>query len=246
VLAGVLFTPLYGTLLLTALTTAGSICATLLATPLAPLITAFFPKILEMGRAALEGSSDSAVSTKRGAAWVRLSILRLIGVVPWSGINVACGVCGVSLYDCALGTFIGTLPWTAVTCQVSSDSAFGNSHPLMVSFFQIGDILQTVASQSSPTSQSISSLISSPSLIIKLVFLSFLSLAPILGREHLSALLGSQDSASPVNGEKRERWQWVQEWRVKIRIPSRSRERARDSELEVLVREKQQREASDA
>lgn len=119
VLGGVLFTPLYGTLLLTALTTVGSLFATLLAKPLAPLITAYFPRILDMGRAALEGGSEDALATRsRGSAWQRLSVLRLIGVVPWSGINIACGVCGVSLYDCALGTFIGTLPWTAVTCQV--------------------------------------------------------------------------------------------------------------------------------
>lgn len=50
--------------------------------------------------------------------WARLAVLRLIGIVPWSGINVACGVCGVSLRHCATGAFIGTLPWTAVTCQV--------------------------------------------------------------------------------------------------------------------------------
>lgn len=50
--------------------------------------------------------------------WIRLAILRLVGIVPWSGINIACGVCGVSLWDCMLGNLVGTLPWTAVTCQV--------------------------------------------------------------------------------------------------------------------------------
>jgi uncharacterized membrane protein YdjX (TVP38/TMEM64 family) len=46
----------------------------------------------------------------------------LVGIVPWSGINVACGVLGVSLRDCFLGTFIGAIPWTAVTCQVGAHS----------------------------------------------------------------------------------------------------------------------------
>lgn len=57
---------------------------------------------------------------QKSAAWVRLSVLRLIGIVPWSGINIACGVTAVPIRDSALGAFIGSLPWTAVTCQVST------------------------------------------------------------------------------------------------------------------------------
>lgn len=102
----------------------GSACATMLSTPLAPFLTHFFPRALDMTRNALEGDSDSDLdefgnsSKPRSSAWVRLSVLRLIGVVPWSGINIACGVCGVAITDCMLGAFIGALPWTAVTCQV--------------------------------------------------------------------------------------------------------------------------------
>ena len=90
--------------------------------PLAPFLTHFFPRALEKTRSALEGGSESAfISEKqRSSAWVRLSILRLVGVVPWSGINIACGVCGVSIADCMMGAFIGCLPWTAVTCQVQT------------------------------------------------------------------------------------------------------------------------------
>lgn len=123
VLGGALFSPLYATVLLTALTTVGSLCASLLSAPLGPFLAKIFPRALDMTRNALGGDSDadSANSDARpkSPAWVRLSVLRLIGVVPWSGINIACGVCGVSLVDCMLGTFIGCLPWTAVTCQVS-------------------------------------------------------------------------------------------------------------------------------
>lgn len=111
-------------MLLTTLTMLGSVCATMLSTPLAPFLTHFFPRALDLTRNALEGDSDSDLdaseqsSKRRSSAWVRLSVLRLIGVVPWSGINIACGVCGVPLADCMLGAFIGSLPWTAVTCQV--------------------------------------------------------------------------------------------------------------------------------
>ncbi|KAJ7180153.1 snare associated Golgi protein-domain-containing protein, partial [Mycena crocata] len=235
VLAGALFSPAFATILLTALTTIGSACATLLAMPLGPFITRFFPRALDLTRHALEGDSvakgspagegELPAEQPRSSAWVRLSVLRLIGVVPWSGINIACGVCGVSIWDCMLGAFIGSLPWTAVTCQ-------------------IGDILQTVASHPSPTPQTVSSLLTSPAIIIKLVLLSFLSLAPILGREHLRALITHEPVTPPVTEEKRaSRWNvaWVQDWRTKIRMASRSRTRSREAsqhELDVLVDEK--------
>lgn len=102
---------------MTFLTAVGSVLSSLLATPLAPVISRLFPRILSMTRNALEG--DVALSSKeKSPVWVRLSVLRLIGVVPWSGINIASGVAGVTLADCLLGAFIGTLPWTAVTVQV--------------------------------------------------------------------------------------------------------------------------------
>lgn len=117
VLAGALFSPFLATLLLAVLTTVGSILATLLSAPLFPFLTRFFPRPLALARSVFE--ADSGVSTKATSpAWVRLSVLRLVGVVPWSGINIACGVLGVALRDCFLGTFIGAIPWTAVTCQV--------------------------------------------------------------------------------------------------------------------------------
>lgn len=224
VLAGALFSPALATLLLTILTTLGSAAATLLSMPLAPYIHHVFPRALDLTRSALQPPSESQSKTP---AWVRLSVLRLVGVVPWSGINIACGVCAVPLSDCMLGTFIGTLPWTAVTCQ-------------------IGDILQTVASHPSPTPQTVSSLLTSPTIIAKLVLLSFLSLAPILARDRLKELISGATLASePVESEKDERSSrtWVQGWKDKIRRASRSRSRSSlptEAELDELVREKEQ------
>ncbi|KAF9534262.1 snare associated Golgi protein-domain-containing protein [Crepidotus variabilis] len=232
VLAGALFSPFYATILLTTLTTMGSACATLLSKPLGPFLSSLSPRALEMTRHALGGESDldnsgNQSSMTKSSAWVRLSILRLIGVVPWSGINIACGVCNVPLADCMLGTFIGCLPWTAVTCQ-------------------IGDILQQVASTPSPTPQSIQSLLTTPDIAFKLVFLSVISLAPILGRSRLSAILSSQ----PTDDERKPRWVWVQEWRTKIRLPSRSRQREQGRKqdqltLDTLVSEKRRFEDSE-
>jgi len=122
VLCGVLLSPVLGTLLMTFLTALGSVFSSLLATPLAPVMSQWFPKALNLTRTALEGGNTDSATKEKTPVWVRLSVLRLIGVVPWSGINIACGVTGVPLFDCFLGAFIGTLPWTAVTCQVSQKS----------------------------------------------------------------------------------------------------------------------------
>ncbi|VDC06123.1 unnamed protein product [Peniophora sp. CBMAI 1063] len=213
VLAGALFSPALATVVFALLTTLGSICATLLSTPIAPFITHFFPKALNAARGAFEGDARTPV-------WIRVTILRLVGVVPWSGINVACGVIGVPIWDCFVGTFIGSIPWTAVTCQ-------------------IGDILQTVVATPSPNPQTISSILMSPSIIVKLALLSALSLAPILGRDYLRSWL-SPDDVSDVE-ERASRWAWVAEWRSKVRSisPSRSRERERKSSEDDVRMEKE-------
>ncbi|KIO17153.1 hypothetical protein M407DRAFT_229241 [Tulasnella calospora MUT 4182] len=221
VLAGALMNPLVATILQTLLTTVGSLCSSLLSKPLAPVIAHVFPRAMSLTRSAFEGTTytpapspsasrrtsvddDGApveeteklldptsptspssnakdAQTKQTPIWVRLTVLRLVGVVPWSALNLACGICDVPLWDCAIGGFIGMLPWTAVTCQ-------------------IGDILQTVASSTSSeeaAGQTLSSLLTSPSIIFKLVFLSLLSLGPVLLRDKLSELLsGSKKSSS--------------------------------------------------
>ncbi|EJD01114.1 uncharacterized protein FOMMEDRAFT_89535 [Fomitiporia mediterranea MF3/22] len=209
VLAGALFHPLLATLLMTVLTSIGSVLATLLATPLAPILTRLFPRPVELTRAALEGSfslasksvhsdgesKSSSVTTATSAsspAWARLSVLRLIGIVPWSALNIACGLTGVSLYDCFLGAFIGTLPWTAVTCQ-------------------IGDILETVSNASEngfgeglSKSATVSSVLARPSMVLELIFLTILSLAPIVFRDHLRKFVPSSEGTSTVTVESEE------------------------------------------
>lgn len=174
---------------MTILTTIGSLFASALAMPLAPLLTRFFPKPIALTRKALEGTSNDDASnplsnSHRTSAWTRLSVLRLIGLVPWSALNIACGVTGVSFRDCALGALVGTLPWTAVTCQ-------------------IGDILQTFASEGAngEDGRTVSSVLASPQIIVELVVLSILSLAPILGRERLARLVSPASHAASQEPE---------------------------------------------
>jgi hypothetical protein len=85
------------------------------------------------------------------------------------------------------------------------------------SSYQIGDILQTVASTPTPTPQTLSSLLASPEIIFKLVFLSVLSLAPILGRTHLRAMIPIS-TRSPNLEEQEMKWTSVNDWRTKTAI----------------------------
>ena len=76
------------------------------------------------------------------------------------------------------------------------------------------------------------------------MFLSFLSLAPILGRDYLKAWVSPAISSASLEGQSEERvsrWMWVKDWRAKVRLPSRSRTRY-DSvlELEASLTEKAQ------
>lgn len=189
---------------MTALTTLGSLFSTLLATPLAPILTRLFPRPIELTRAALEGSSLSSASAEsqpfqppnpnltaspsppspgNTPAWVRLTVLRLVGVVPWSALNVACGITGVSMRDCAAGAFIGTLPWTAVTCQI------GNI------LHTVGAVRASGAADGMDKSATLSSVLASPHILVELVVLSVLSLAPILARERLRKLISPSETS---------------------------------------------------
>ncbi|KZT20400.1 hypothetical protein NEOLEDRAFT_1158703 [Neolentinus lepideus HHB14362 ss-1] len=221
VLAGALFSPLFATLLLTTLTTFGSIAATLLSMPLAPILTRLFPRALDLTRSALEGSSASSSSNASSSAWVRLSVLRLVGIIPWSGINVACGLAGVPLMQCLLGSFIGGLPWTAVTCQ-------------------LGDILQSVAVGDN-VGVGVGQMLARPEMIARLIFLTLLAGAPVLGKEKLKSMVTPAESDEMT--ERGRRWAWVKEWRKRLGSLSRDGQRREmDRELKILVDEKRARE----
>ena len=90
--------------------------------------------------------------------------------------------------------------------------------------YQIGDILQTVASTPTPTPQTLSSLLTSPEIVFKLVFLSVLSLAPILGRAHLRAMIPIS-THSPDLEDQEIKWTSVNDWRTKTAV---STERQQD------------------
>jgi hypothetical protein len=60
-----------------------------------------------------------------------------------------------------------------------------------ISTEQIGDIFHTFSANLVPSAHSLSAILFSPNVVFKLVFLTIISLAPVLYREKLIQLLGS-------------------------------------------------------
>lgn len=184
--------------LLTIITATGSLGSYCLSRPLAPLIAVLFPKPLALVQAALAPetipSPPSAARTTehmtpvqlsanpsdppiggpiagdQQAVWRRLLVMRAMGIVPWSGMNVACGVVGVNWRTFWLTTAAGSASWSYVTASV-------------------GNILSRLALPKSADGsdderihggESLTSLLRDPVLIAKLVFLTGLTLLPVI------------------------------------------------------------------
>ncbi|CAK9783237.1 hypothetical protein CC85DRAFT_299022 [Cutaneotrichosporon oleaginosum] len=194
ILVGSLFDTVPALGLLTLITASGSLGAYMLSRPLAPLIGVLFPKPLALVRAALAPDSvPKPLNTARvrgetitpirvsddprepalGApedrpnVWSRLLLMRAMGFVPWSGMNVACGVVGVDWRIFWLTTAGGSASWSYVTASV-------------------GNILGSLALPTQGEDgaeikgESLTSLLRDPWLISKLVGLTVLTMLPVL------------------------------------------------------------------
>lgn len=211
ILVGSVFDPVAALALLTMITACGSLGAYMLSRPLAPLIAVLFPKPLALVRAALAPESvpkpSNAASvrgetvtpvhvsndpreaalgapTDRPNVWRRLLLMRAMGFVPWSGMNVACGVVGVDWRTFWLTTAAGSASWSYVTASV-------------------GNILSRLAlpgqgaDGAEVQGESLTSLLRDPTLIAKLVCLTLLTLVPVLLKRRVNpADDDSDDDAS--------------------------------------------------
>lgn len=182
----------------------------MLSRPLAPLIAVLFPKPLALVQAALAPESipsppasaptdehmtpvqlstnpaDPPIGTRSGdqAVWRRLLVMRSMGIVPWSGMNVACGVVGVNWKTFWLTTAAGSASWSYVTASV-------------------GNILSRLALPKTADGmddermhgESLTSLLRDPVLIAKLVFLTGLTLLPVIIKRRSTPV-------TTANGEK--------------------------------------------
>lgn len=194
ILVGSLLEPIPALILLTVITASGSLFCYLLSRPLAPLIAVLFPKPLALVRAAL--APDAAPSThsqsesvtpihvsadpssppvgspsERTSVWRRLLIMRAMGFVPWSGMNVACGVVGVDWRTFWLTTAAGSASWSYVTASVGNILSRLAVPTATLAGSAAGDSLQ---------GERLTSLLRDPTLILKLVFLSALTLLPVV------------------------------------------------------------------
>lgn len=108
-------------------TAVGGVLCYLMAAPFADVVV-LFPKLskpLHSMRVALQNvHTDGA--PKKNQLWTYLLFLRLLPIVPYGMMNIACGVLGVPLVPFALTMAVGSVPWNFCTAQ-------------------IGDLLQDVA-----------------------------------------------------------------------------------------------------
>ncbi|WWC65997.1 uncharacterized protein I303_108619 [Kwoniella dejecticola CBS 10117] len=202
ILVGSLLDPMPALGLLTIITATGSLGAYMLSRPLAPLIAVLFPKPLALVQAALapetipapttsqatigesitpiQASSDPAQPpiggpTEKSTVWRRLLIMRAMGFVPWSGMNVACGVVGVDWKVFWLTTAAGSASWSYVTASVG--------HILSRLKVPTANALTSAGAAATADGlggESLTSLLRDPVLITKLVFLSALTLLPVI------------------------------------------------------------------
>ncbi|KAL7425215.1 hypothetical protein Q5752_000903 [Cryptotrichosporon argae] len=201
ILVGSLLDPLPAVGLLTIITACGSLFAYMLSRPLAPLIAVLFPKPLALVRAALAPESDpsSAPHThdtvtplqlsgdpaaralggeaERANVWRRLLVMRAMGFVPWSGMNVACGVVGVDWKTFWLTTAAGSASWSYVTASVGNILA---RLAVPTTAAAAAAALAADPAAGPAPGESLTSLLRDPALIAKLVFLSALTLVPVL------------------------------------------------------------------
>ncbi len=194
ILVGSLFDTIPALGLLTLITATGSLGAYMLSRPLTPLIGVLFPKPLAMVKAALAPDSvpkPSNVASVPGETitpirvsddprepalgspedrpnvWSRLLLMRAMGFVPWSGMNVACGVVGVDWRIFWLTTAGGSASWSYVTASV-------------------GNILGSLALPTKGEDgteikgESLTSMLREPWLIAQLVGLTVLTMLPVL------------------------------------------------------------------
>lgn len=130
VVFGAMYGTYSGTLYTSVLTAVGGVFCYLLSAPLAPLITSLpglakpldaMRRALSPGRARASGRSVMISNTNGGSnsnVWTYLLVLRVLPIVPYGIMNIACGVLGVPLAPYAGTLAVGSIPWNFVTCQV--------------------------------------------------------------------------------------------------------------------------------
>lgn len=154
----------------------GSVFAYYMARLCAPLVERFFPRALSTTRTSLLSGSSSDLFTY-------LLLARLFPLLPYSILNIACGVLWIPILPYFISLVLGSFPYNFVTTQ-------------------LGDLLGTLAGVAAAAAsadndeyQSINA-VWTWSLCFKLAVASLLSAAPILFKEQLKYFLGGTTGLS--------------------------------------------------
>lgn len=168
ILVNILFGSLYGTYAATLcaclFTGVGSVLAYYMARLCSPLVERFFPRALATTRSALLSGSSSDLFSY-------LLLARLFPLLPYSALNIACGVLKVPVSPYFMTLVLGSFPYNFVTTQ-------------------LGDLLGELAN--SAEAGNINA-IWTWDLIFKLAVASILSAAPVIFKEQLKGLIGGSD-----------------------------------------------------
>ncbi|KAJ9477781.1 Golgi apparatus membrane protein TVP38 [Pseudozyma hubeiensis] len=195
VVFGAMYGTYSGTLYTSVLTSVGGVFCYLLSAPLAPVITSLpglakpldaMRRALSPGRARASGRSvmiSNSNGGSNGNVWTYLLVLRVLPIVPYGLMNIACGVLGVPLAPYAATLAVGSIPWNFVTCQVG-DLLQEIVEALPVDdAMTVGGLKDKAASSAGGGMRAIVDRIWNREMMIKLVLLSVASLLPmVLGR----------------------------------------------------------------
>lgn len=127
-------------------------------------------------------------SKSKNSLWSYLLVLRLLPVVPYGLMNIACSVLRVPLLPYTVTLGLGSIPWNACTVQVG-DLLAEVASALPVVTASVADQMDSggfspVGTTQSPVAQSgmraISEKIWNKEMMFKLVLMSLVSLAPML------------------------------------------------------------------
>lgn len=207
VVFGAMYGTLMGTLYTSLLTSIGGVFCYLLVAPLGSLIRSLpglnsvlekMQRTMENNNVRIAPSSRSRLGKKGSNLWSYLLVLRVLPIVPYGLMNIACSVLRIPLLPYAVTLAIGSIPWNVCTVQVGDIlvqvvSALDDTMSNSVDDSQeagLGGVAgipikDQVKGKAQSAAKAIAAKIWNKEMIFKLILMSMVSLAPILLQRHL-------------------------------------------------------------
>jgi uncharacterized membrane protein YdjX (TVP38/TMEM64 family) len=251
VVFGAMYGTLMGTLYTSILTSLGGVFCYLLMAPLGSLIRTLpgLQTVLDKMQKAMQSNNatltrQSAPLTAReqeqrrknakqssGNIWSYLLVLRVLPIVPYGLMNIACSVLRVPLLPYAVTLAVGSIPWNACTVQVGDllvqvvsalDEA--NLSSVVDGGFQTaplhkGMIGKEIKAKAQSGAKAIAAKLWNKDMIFKLILMSLVSLAPLLLQRYLrkAKVEGQHNDCIDEDDERRNMTEVDQEASVALR-----------------------------